>query len=129
MHVASSGGIVMVTATGEPLDTQVPDDTLLVGYASRSAERPPQFVMHPESPVPLKIKQTQVPEVLLPGSDIVAQPSKWVNNWVLMDGLTCPGCQDLQTKDGYELDTPPELPDFVVQCRSCRSYLWVQKKR
>lgn len=74
----------------------IPDDSLLVGYDARPADRKPQWVLSPE------------------GDEIL---SIWHADHLA--GLTCPQCQDTKEKAGFLVHHNEQGFIGVFQCSNC----------
>jgi hypothetical protein len=120
--------LVIGTFYGHPLDTRLPDNSILVGYG-RPMERPPEFAIGPEGKYLLPILKVKQPARLLPGDpNLVVTPETEVPAKVLVETV-CPHCSPDTKKvmKGYLVVTPPipGFPNMVIQCANCYRYLWV----
>lgn len=88
--------IMFVDADADISKVTIPDDSLLVGFDARPAQRTPEWVLGPE------------------GNHLY---SVWHADDLV--GLTCPVCDDTKEKHGYLFHHNDEGMIGVFQCSNC----------
>ena len=117
--------LVIGTLNGQPLNTKLPDDSLLVG-SGRPVTRTPEFAVF-EGKYLVPILKVMKPAVLMPGDTLVAVPETAVNAEAAV-GVVCLVCSPHKKllMKGWIMASPPVIPNIFVQCPNCQTYHWFE---
>ncbi len=116
--------IVIGTFNGQPLDTRLPDDSILIGNG-RPVARTPDFALAEDGKTILPILKVMKPALLMPGDTLVATPETEVNASAAIE-MICPTCNVKRVMQGWILVSPPHLANVIMQCPSCYTYHHVE---